>query len=61
MLFYSIFLIEESVELRTLDQERVAIARRGRLISTQKDYKTAKEVGYCWQKKNSYSLSTLQY
>jgi hypothetical protein len=45
MSFYSIYLIEESVELRTLEQERVAIDRQGRLVSTQKDYQSAKEVG----------------
>ena len=45
MSFYSIYVIEEFVELRTSEQERVAIARRGRLISTQKDYQSAKETG----------------
>lgn len=45
MLFYSIFLLEESVELCTLEQEDVAIARQGCLISTQKNYKAAKETG----------------
>ena len=45
MSFYSIYVIEEFVELRTSEQERVAIARRGRLISTQKDYQCAKEAG----------------
>jgi hypothetical protein len=45
MSFYSIYLIEGSVELRTLEQERVAIAGQGRLISTQKNYQSAKEIG----------------
>ncbi len=45
MLFYSIFLLEESVALHTLDQECIAIAQRGHLISTQKNYKAAKEIG----------------
>jgi hypothetical protein len=43
MSFYSIFVIKEFVELRTSEQECIAIARRGRLISTQKDYQSAKE------------------
>lgn len=53
MSFYSIYVIEEFVELRTLKQERVAIARQGRLISMQKDYQSAKEIRITLAKEKS--------
>ena len=44
MSFYSVYLVEGMVELYPLKQEYKAIVKGGCLISTQKDYQSAREV-----------------
>lgn len=41
MAFYAIYLVDGLVELHQLEKEYVAIARKGHLISTHKDYQKA--------------------
>ncbi|MBW4581465.1 MAG: hypothetical protein KME42_17995 [Tildeniella nuda ZEHNDER 1965/U140] len=41
MTFYSVYLVDGLVELYALEQESVATARGGRLISTQRGYQLA--------------------
>lgn len=43
MQFYSIYFLEERIELHALEQEQIAVNQGGRLISTQKGYQRAYE------------------
>ncbi|MBD2078188.1 hypothetical protein H6F86_30725 [Phormidium sp. FACHB-592] len=44
MQFYSIYLLEERIELYALEREQIAVNQKRRLISTQKGYQCAYEV-----------------
>lgn len=41
--FYSIYLVDDLVEIHNLNQELAATTQKGRLISTQKNYQDAWE------------------
>ena len=56
MSFYSIYLFEKLVELHLMEQEYIAIARKGRLVSTHKGYQSAWEAAITVAKKKQLPL-----
>lgn len=56
MQFYSIYLLEERIELYDLEREHIAVNQRGRLISTQKGYQRAYEFAVALSKAKQVPL-----
>ena len=56
MQFYSIYFLEERIELYALEQEQTAVNKKGRLISPQKGYQRAYEFAVALSKAKQVPL-----